>query len=72
MDFAVMIGGDPLEMPIVRGPGPDSGVGCAEAWIVTTNYAAGRDAAEADRLSTMAWRLDDAIFALAPGATCEG
>ena len=72
LDFALMIGGDPNEMPIVPGASPDSGEGCAEAWIVTTNYAAGRGSAERDRLSDMATRLDNTIFALAPGATCEG
>ena len=72
LDFAVMIGGDPLEMPIVPGSSGTSGEGCAEAWVDTTSYATGRDGAESDRLATMATRLDDAIFALAPGATCEG
>jgi hypothetical protein len=72
LDFAVMVGGDPLEMPIVPGVTEESFSGCAGAMVTATDSASGGDAAEADRLATMETRLEDALYALAPGATCEG
>jgi hypothetical protein len=72
LDFAVMVAGLPLEMPIVPGATETSSSGCADATVTTTSSATGRDNAEAERLATMETRLEDAIYALAPGATCEG
>jgi hypothetical protein len=40
--------------------------------VLTTADASAPTAAIGDRIDRMEARLDDAIFALAPGATCEG
>jgi hypothetical protein len=72
MDFAVLVGGDFDELPIVPGSADQTGEGCANAWVLTTADAAAPTAAAGDRIDDMEGRLADAIFALAPGATCEG
>ncbi len=55
---------------MVPGAAQNQGTGCGGAWVQTSE--AGRDTAERDRMWRMGWKLEDAIFDLAPEAYCEG
>jgi hypothetical protein len=75
IDFSVVVGegfDGPDDEPIVPGAGASSSTGCAKAGVTTSAGGNGRDKAERDRMDRMSWALEDAIFALAPEAYCEG
>jgi hypothetical protein len=75
IDFSVVVGegfDGPDDEPIVPGAGASSWTGCAGAGVTTSASSNGRDKAERDRMDRMGWALENAIFALAPEAYCEG